>query len=81
MTEDTVDTRTPSQIQNDQMEKDNLFFYEDYSSQEDADFKNVCLEARGEGYKYSYGTVYDKDGVTILPGVRFYKEGACKRQK
>lgn len=80
MTEKTVDKRTPSKIQDDLMEKDNLFFHQDYPSQEDADFKNVCLEARGEGYNYSYGTVYDKDGIIELPGVRFYLEGDYKKK-
>lgn len=80
MTEKTDDKKTPLQIQNDKMKEDNLSFHQDYSSQEDDDFKTAILEAKSWPVKYNLGKVYDKDGVTELPGVRLYVEGAYKEK-
>jgi hypothetical protein len=79
MTKEIKNEKTPSQIQDDLMEEVNLFFHKDYPGQEDANFKNTCLEARGGSYPYSWGKVYGEDGLTVAPGVRLYVVGDYKK--
>lgn len=64
--------KTPSQIQDERMEAMGLHFYADFPSREDAGFRNTSLECRGGPYPYDLGIVYAEDGVTVLPGIRFY---------